>query len=57
MTTMIVLINLGDVLFTTAFGLLAGLTMKSQRESDAEKLYIKMEYNINYFSLKIILIV
>ena len=40
---MIILITLGDVLFMVAFGLLAGLTMKTQRESDAEIIYNKME--------------
>jgi len=40
---LIILINLGDALFAVAFGLLAGLTMKTSTSSDAEKVYNKMD--------------
>ena len=40
---LILLINLGDALFAVAFGLLAGLTMKTSSYTDAEKVFNKMD--------------
>jgi hypothetical protein len=45
---MIILINLCDCLFTVTFGLLAGLTIKTSKESDSEKIYNKMDNVLRY---------
>jgi hypothetical protein len=40
---MVFLINLFDILITVSFGLLSGITMKTESTSDAEKAYNKMD--------------
>jgi hypothetical protein len=45
---MVILINLGDVLLTVSFGLLSGITMKTIKETDAERAYNKMDDVLRY---------
>ena len=44
------LINLGDVLITVSFGLLSGITMKNESESEAERAYNKMHDLLKYLN-------
>jgi len=47
---MIVMMICADVLMAVTFGLLSGITMKTQTESDAEKAYNKMDDVLRYLS-------